>query len=423
MSESDDESNALPPSGTSQGALPEVSSAEYAESFGENLRHTLDLDTWLPGEDLSQIYDRLADEVRAAVAQEDDALTAIRRRVFPMLVGRSGAPKGAGWYKAAPADIERVHRGLLFNGGVEACDGTIQPYETLPLSIFQVGVSLVSYQGNQGTWSQRLYHRDLRLSGGDQVSEMIELLQRRDDADDASQPGRRDRLSELAQRGIMAYAERAILLRRSNATWRMGHGNPAPYELITGSGMLELMVEATKIIRELVEGHQKFVFVPSDARDRLLRTIGQALHPLEYAIVGNLKDQLRATVEHGHFRWSQRSDLVWDGATVTPEQWIRRFRDEVASKVVIGVYRATALAPAQVFYAHEDHAQVAAHVALADSVLQAHRGFPMLIDLADGVASRVFGRDTLAGPAAAAYAGAGAPWRFAGERLTRERAT
>ena len=44
----------------------------------------------------------------------------------------------------------------------------------------------------------------------------------------------------------------------------------------------------------------------------------------------------------------------------------------------------TLLAPPQLFYAHEDHADIAALVALADSVLQEQRGFPLLIDLADG---------------------------------------
>ena len=43
-------------------------------------------------------------------------------------------------------------------------------------------------------------------------------------------------------------------------------------------------------------------------------------------------------------------------------------RTTVASKVVVGLYRATRLAPAQVFYAHEDHAHLAAHIAIADSV-------------------------------------------------------
>ncbi len=420
MSENADETDARGSGNPSDRAREEVTADEYAESFGETLRQTLDLDTWLPGEDLGKVYGRLADEVRTAVRHEDRVLGAIRQHVLPRLGGYPAAPKGAGCYTASAADLERIHRGLLFNGGVEACDGTIQPYDTLPLTIFQVGVSLVSYQGNQGTWSQRLYYRDLRLGAGDPLTEMIELLQRREAPGGREGAGRRARLSELAQRGIMAYAERAILLRRSSAIWRMGHGNPAPYELITGSGMLELMVESTKIIRELIEDHQKFVFVPSDPSDRLLRTIGQALRPLEYAIVGTLRDQIWRTVEHGHFRWSHASDLLWDGVTVTPEQWIRRFRDEVAAKVVVGVYRAARLAPAQVFYAHEDHAHLAAHIALADSVLQVHRGFPMLIDLANAVCGRVFGRETLAGPASVAYAEAEAPWRFQGERATRE---
>jgi hypothetical protein len=42
----------------------------------------------------------------------------------------------------------------------------------------------------------------------------------------------RDRFSELGRRGIMSYAERAVLLHRSQAPWRLGHGHPAPYELL-----------------------------------------------------------------------------------------------------------------------------------------------------------------------------------------------
>ena len=64
-------------------------------------------------------------------------------------------------------------------------------------------------------------------------------------------------------------------------------------------------------------------------------------------------------------------------------------------RVVVGVYRATLLAPAQVFYAHADFAGDAARVALADSVLQEQRGFPLLIDLADQVCRSVYGGDSL----------------------------
>jgi hypothetical protein len=397
----------------------EVSLEDYRAGFGEDLRRTLDLSTWSAGEDLSDVYQRVEAEIAAAVAQEGNLQTAIRKTIFPELARYPGAPKGAGVYQASPAALKRVHRGLLFNGGVEGCDGTQQTHDTLPLTIAQVGVSLVSYQGNQGTWSQRLFRRDLRVGSGALTDEMLALLERRTARAGQNQPGRRDRLSELMRRGIMAYAERAILLQRSTAVWRMGHGSPAPYELLTGSGLRDFMVESTRVVRELVESHQKFVFVASEPSDRLLLTIGQALRPLEYAIVRPLTDLIDKTIEHGHYTGRASVDTTWDGVKLSPAGWIKKFRDVVGPQVVVGVYRATHAAPAQVFYAHVDHADVAAHVVLADSVLQWHRGFPLLLDLAHHVCSGVFGGDTLSGPVATAYADAGAPWRYASERMSR----
>lgn len=407
------------PADEGDGGVPEVTAEQFKEGFGEDLNRALDLSTWSAGEDLSQDYSRVEAEIREAVAREDEVLKRIRKEIFPLLRNYPGAPKIAGVYPGQLPVIKRIHRGLLFNGGVEACDATRQVHDTLPLTIYQIGVSLVSYQGNQGTWGQRLFRRDLRVDAGDPAAEMLQLLDRRERRGGLNQPSRRDALSELAQRGIMAYAERAILLRRSSATWRMGHGNPAPYELITGSGSLDLMIEATRVVRELVEGHQKFVFVASEPSDRVLLTIGQALRPTEYAIVRTLRESIDKTVEHGHYRMRVTADTSWDGIKLTPEQWIRKFRDVVAPRVVIGVYRATRLAPAQMFYAHADHADLAAHVALADSVLQAHRGFPLLIDLADRVCQGVFGAETLNAPVSTSYADADAPWRFLSERATR----
>lgn len=403
------------------GDAAEVSAEEFRRNFGESLQRTLDIDTWTSGEDLSAMYSRIQEEVEEAVRREEGVLQRIRAVLFPSLRNFPGAPTGAGVYAADLPTLERIHRGLLFNGGVEACDGTRQTHDTLPLTIFQIGVSLVSYQGNQGTWAQRLFRRDLRVATGDPTEEMFRLLEQRDGRAGLNQPDRRDTLSELAQRGIMAHAERAIMLRRSTAPWRMGHGNPAPYELITGSGSLDLMIESTKVIRELVEDHQKFLFVTSEPSDRALLTIGQALRPLEYAIVGTLQERIYRVIENGKYWVQATSDTIWDGNRLTPSQWIRRFRDVVGPKVVVGMYRATRLAPAQMFFAHIDHADVAAHIAIADSMLQEHRGFPMLIDLADHVCRGVFGGDTLSGPVSTAYADSGSPWRYLSERATRSR--
>lgn len=407
-----------PPNG--QFDVRQVDADEYQAGFGESIERTLDLDTWKTGEDLATIYGRIAVEVEDAIAQETQVHKAIRERVFPQLGAYPGSPPGAGVYTARPDHLELVHRGLLLNAGVEACDGTILLHDTVPLTIAQIGISLVSYQGDQGTWSQRLFRRDLRASSDDPVEEMLQLLERRERRGGLNQPNQRDVLSVLMRRGLMAYGERAILLRRSSAPWRMGHGSPAPYELLTGSGSLDLMIEATKLIRELVEQHQKFVFVASEPSDRVLLTIGQALRPLEFAIVGTLEERIRQIILEGHSRGVSVSvDRRWDGEELSPEAWLRRFLRVVGPQVVYGVYRASHLAPPQMFYAHRDHADLAAHIAIADSTLQVHRGFPMLIDIADRVCRSVFGSDTMTGPITAAYVGADAPWRYESERATR----
>jgi hypothetical protein len=400
--------------------LFEVSSEDFAEGFGETLHETLDLNGWTHGTDLGALFRRTEAQIEQAVAHEDVWRRKIRDEVFPLIKEPAhGGPESAGVYAASTGDLEDVLQNLLFKGAVEACDGTQKVVDTIPLTIYQIGVSLTSYRGNQGSWGHRMFRRDLRVTGGDPTTEMIELLKRRAERGALYRPNHRDGLQELARRGIMAYAERAVLLRRSVARWRMGHGNPAPFELLTGGGSMELMVEGTRVIRELVEQHQRFVYVASEPGDRLLLTIGQALRPLEYAILGTLRDKIDHIVRNGHYRAYGNADAIWDGEGLTPRDWISRFRDVVGSQVIYGVYRATSLAPAQVFYAHVDHAHVAATIAIADSMLEEHRGFPMLIRLADGVCAQVFGADTLSGPVADAYAEAGAPFQYFSERATR----
>src|SRR5262249_49446792 len=107
------------------------------------------------------------------------------------------------------------------------------------------------------------------------------------------------------------------------------------------------------------------------------------------------------------------------GVPLTPEQWICRFRDEIAPQVLVGVYRASPLAPPQLFYAHKDEVHLAAHIALADSMFQVQRGFPQLIDLADGACKVIYGGATLAELAQNAFVAAGAPFRYGSERDTR----
>jgi len=190
----------------------------------------------------------------------------------------------------------------------------------------------------------------------------------------------------------------------------MGHGNPAPYELLTGlwSSQRDRITLSLDLISWYVLEHKRFVFVPSAPRKRHWLTIGNALNPLEFAIIQTLKPDIQHVIDSGGYR-------VESG--VLPA--MQDFCDEVAPNIVVGLYRVWEGSPPFLFYAQIDHAEMAAHIAIADSVLQEHRGFPMLIDLADTVCRTTFGLDTLVPSVQMAYSDAGQPFRYLGERETR----
>jgi hypothetical protein len=379
----------------------------FQQAFSEPLARVLDLDTWSSGQDMRDLFEHVQQEVDAALQNENQVQQSIRRNFLGKLQTRPGAPASAGVYRATLDDIARIHRGLLFTGRVQACDGTSVTHDTLPLSITQIGVTLVSYNGDTGSWSQRLFRRDLRNFSGDMEEEVTRLLENRDrrksfDSED------QDGLSLLARRAVLTFAERRILVEKATAPWRLGHGSPISFELLTGGGVLtgDLLPATINLYHKMME-LGRFIFVPSAPRDRVLLTIANALNPLEFAIVDTLERRLTSITDQGRY------DNKW-------RPLVRQFAREVGSQILVGLYRATASAPAMVFYAHRDHVVEAAHIALADSLLQAHRGFPMLIDLADKCCQVNFGASDFTNVVRMAYANADQPWRYLTERETRK---
>lgn len=401
-------------SGGNEGGLPvnpdELPAEDFEREFGESLRQVLDLDTWRPGADLEELYERLEAEVADAIAQEDRVRDAIRSEIFPRIAdkNRTTAPPFAGVHSLSVEDVEKIHRGVLFCGDVEACDGTMQIHDSLALTIIQIGVCLVSYKGDEGTWAHRLYRRDLRSAADSPVNEALQLIEARDRRAAAGVEDHRDRLTELGSRGVMTYAERAVLTQLSTAPWRMGHGNPAPYEILSGAGAMHLVEVGLDVLRRLLLEHRRFVFVPSAPRNRALLTIGQGLRPLEFAVVQKLRGQIEDIVEKGNLRGENRRNALDFVATAGED-------------VSIGVFRVSATAPPYIFYAPSEPelcAQAAA-IAMADAALQDHRGFPLLIDMADQFCRASFGRDVFVGTLQSAYAAHGRPVAYLSERETR----
>lgn len=373
---------------------------EFAAAFGQSLGGLLDVGKWPEGGDLAALYPRLRDQVSESALMQQRSRKPIRDTIFPRL--RSV-------YRITAEQVRDIQTGLLFNGGAECCDGTVQHHDSLVLGVTQIGFSLVRYQGSHGRWVQRLYRRDLTERFADPAAEALALLKRRSQRESDIEESR-DRLARLARRGLMDYAERAALCRLSTAVWKIGQGYPVPDSLLMPTSP-ELVREGIAVMRDLLLRHRKFVFVASETADRLALHIGDALEPGEFAILCTLEKDLSDTkLQHlAASRYGHREET----------RLIEEFVREARSQLVKGVYRAAEHAPPHVFYAHAEHDSEAGALAIADSVLQPLRGFPMLIDLADLVCRHAFDGASFQGTLRNAYAATGEPTRFLGERETR----
>jgi hypothetical protein len=126
------------------------------------------------------------------------------------------------------------------------------------------------------------------------------------------------------------------------------------------------------ICSELILGHKRFVYVSNTHSESVLAAIGHALPTLRYAIVDTSEPRMDRIIYQGHLRDRYRRRA-------------EEFYRETAPKILTGVFRTSREAPPQIFHAHAEFVHEAALIAMADSILQAHHGFPMLLDLAGRV--------------------------------------
>lgn len=285
------------PSGARTATSASPAGRSYLEATGERIEQTLDIDSWDPAHKVAEQFDRLQNEIVRAQISELETRRDIRARIFPLLGDQPGAPACAGVHGVALDDLRQVQRQLLFSGHVQAVDGASVVHETLPITIVQTAVALANYLGEHGTWGHRIFQKDLKVSGQDPIERTMALLERRAEADEADGSG----ISDMLRRGLMANAELAVLASKANAPWRMGHGHPLPKELLTGAGMPELIELSVPLFRKLLLEHRRFVYLPRGTRSRLLQTIGDALVPLEFAIVEDVSGYLNDVIEGGHY--------------------------------------------------------------------------------------------------------------------------
>jgi hypothetical protein len=353
----------------------QMSFDDFKKIYGEEYTDAINIETWKVDRNLAKLYTQIEAELFNAKRNELESHQVIRNEVFPK-IQENPLVLHAGLHQDTTLElIEKMHKGFLFNGAVTACGSVSVMYDSLPISITQMGICLVNYQGQHGSYSHQLFRRDLKFNHSCTIQEAIELIERKLHDD-------KTKLNSLAMRSIKSYAERAILLEKSDAKWLMGYGFPAPYELMMGfwANQEDVKDKSIDLLNRLIVNHKRFVYIQACTQRPELWTLGSALHPFEYLVIETMEDKMVQMVNSGNTRLE-----------------IKRAYEEFAriagAQIAVGVYKVSKHAPPQVFYCHVDHIHTAALIAMADSALQLHSGTPMLLDLAENLCKNAFGKN------------------------------
>lgn len=355
-----------------------VSIDDFKKVYGEDFSKTIDIDTWRIGENLAELFPFIQNELTEARKDELRIHKTFREKVFPLLKEKAIVPHAGLHGEIQDLEmIKKAHKGILFNGSVTACGSISSVYNSVPISITQIGVCLVNYQGQHGSYSHRLFRRDLRYKNDDPIKEAMDLIEKRPGSEDAN--NKRERLSDIAIRGIKTYAERSILLEKSESKWILGSGTPIPNELMRGfwSSQKAMKEKSIALMRKMILEHKHFVYIQDCVRNPQLWTFGNALNSFEYLVIDTIKDNLEERLATGGMRGEFLADYT-------------KMVADVGDKIAVGVFRVSKYSSPHIFYCHIDNIPIAALIAMADSALQLHVGSPMLLDLAGNICKTAF---------------------------------
>ena len=385
---------------------PVLPSAAVEAALGQTVRDALNLEDWGTGPGLADLLTRVQTAVTRSVQEEASLRDAIRSHVLSELHHFPDAPSSAGVYLITDHQLRAARRNLLLPGHVTACDGVCAGHDGLTATVVSVGVCLVKYDGSVNSWRSTFLRHDYDAHAVDPVGQLRAVLDRRGqrEADDGTAP---DPIHTLLRRGFMAAAERTALLERADSRWKIGHGVPAPLELLTGSGNMDLIDLTLPTLEQLLLNETRWVFLPATLSNRALLTVANALGPGELAIFQTGKPMVEAIIESATYSAGYRKK-------------VEAFAAKLGANTVVGGYRATRYAPPQLFVAHADRAIEAGIVAMADGGMNPHRGFPLMLDLAAMGARTGLGLDAFQGVVEAAYAKARANHLFTDGRVVTE---
>lgn len=338
-----------------------------AQSSKRTIQNLLESVKWVPLEGyLDDLKPRL-DESLAKSRQQREKFRQELLENNPDLVTKIKSPsrERLDWAKT-----------LLGTGTVAACDGTISFVPLLGGSKVQVGVVIVSNDGDVVNLVTRMFETDLADDSKSAIEFFASLREAR-------------KISNLLGRAIMLSGERKALLEHQ-ADWKMIHGEIIPHELRTGAGDEANLEPAFNLIKGFVKS-KNFIAVSEGSDDIDILNAAAILEPCEYIVIKSLTDSLTQFLE---------GDAIHSRANFSAKgrEKFRDFIQSVGDEVSIVLIKASS--KPFIIECHKEKVEEAVSLFLADSLWSrglpldssaaAIRGFPFHIDLADQVARTLF---------------------------------
>jgi len=288
---------------------------------------------------------------------------------------------------------------LLLDGKVIGIDGTISKYKFASGYRCQVGVVAVNYQ--QDTIKRSFYISAATLKS--EPTDVRDKMERRLSANED--------LADFHLRALMMYREReAGLDPKFGDCYVMYHGQLLPFELRSGLGRLRGLETTLDLLKRIVSSRRVMSVVSSHWSHQELWTLGTALKPGQYLTYAE------STVKNHLLNKQKFLD--------EPDKWrkdeyelAKDFVNEYAGDIKIGAVK-VAHRP-YIFYAHKDIFDLAAAIIARDSLFQKQKGFPLLIDYADNLATEYFSNSNYNNMIEWELAKNGGYLREAGERRMR----
>lgn len=275
--------------------------------------------------------------------------------------------------KKGNADLIKQLKKELIVGNVVAIDGTCANYD-LAIAGFQarIGIVAINYQNYKSGYT--IYISEPYIPYDKETTESILSYAKEKKSGRAG-------LSASHVTSIMLYKERDFILDRKEK-YKMIQGDIFPYELRYGQGRLRGLSTCLSLGRKLLQS-KDIVATQTTTSDPMLRFIGLALNEGEYVELQDYYDELEVFLTGGddysraaHFNESDKDEF-------------KRFIDDARNTFKIGLYKAYGSKRAYVFYAPKSNLETMVNLLFADASYQPIRGFPLLLDYADSICTRL----------------------------------